>query len=190
VALVGLMGSGKTTVGRRVAKRLGYGFADADAELVARTGRSVREWFEHEGEEAFREAETFVLNELLRAPAPTVVACGGGVIVAKVNRTRLRAPDVTVVWLRGTPRFLADRVEQKAERRGHRPLLDDDVVGTLTKLDGERAPWYAEVADIVIDIDPVHQAAERPKKRLAEMITDALRDEAPLPGAVAGEERP
>ena len=175
VALVGLMGSGKTTVGRRVAKRLGYAFADADDELVTRTGRSVREWFEHEGEEAFREAETYVLNELLRASEPTVVACGGGVVAAKVNRERLRRGDVTVVWLRGTPKFLAQRVEQKAERRGHRPLLDDDPLGTLTKLDEERSPWYAEVADIVIDVDPVHQVEDRPKRRLAAMVEEALR---------------
>ncbi|MEO9223832.1 MAG: shikimate kinase [Acidimicrobiales bacterium] len=175
VALVGLMGSGKTTVGRRVAKRLGYEFVDADEELAQRTDRSVREWFVHDGEEAFREAETWLLAELLDAKKPTVVATGGGVVVTNANRKRLRRDDVTVVWLRGTPKFLANRVAQRASRRGHRPLLDGDPLATLKQLNSERADWYADVADLVIDIDPVHEAEDRPKRRLAEMVEDALR---------------
>lgn len=176
VALVGLMGSGKTTTGRRVAKRLGYEFADADEELTARTGRTVRQWFD-DSEESFREAETWVLAELLAAQRPTVVATGGGVVTSKANRKRLKADDVIVVWLRGTPKFLARRIEQR-QGHVHRPLLELDVVGTLERLSRERNGWYEAVADIVIDVDPVHRLEDRPKKRLAEMVVDALQGRA------------
>lgn len=77
-----MMGSGKTTVGRRVAKRLGRPFVDADEELERRSGRSVRDWFESEGEDGFRDAEAALLVDLLTAEQPTVIACGGGVVDA------------------------------------------------------------------------------------------------------------
>lgn len=176
VALVGLMGSGKTTVGRRVAKRLGYEFADADEELAARTGRTVRQWFD-DGEDSFREAEVWVLAELLAAARPTVVATGGGVVTTEANRKRLEAGDVIVVWLRATPKFLARRIEGR-QGHVHRPLLERDVAGTLERLSRERDRWYEAIADIVIDIDPVHRLEDRPKKRLAEMVEDAVRGRA------------
>jgi shikimate kinase len=176
IALVGLMGSGKTTVGQRLARRLGYRFVDADAALAERTGRSVRHWFAEEGEEAFREAETWVLADLLSAREPTVVATGGGVVTTKANRTRLAQPDVAVVWLRATPEFLASRIEQRQDGRKRRPLLDDDVAGTLERLAGERNGWYEKVADITIDVEPVHQHDDKPKKRLSQLVEEALRE--------------
>ena len=96
VVLVGLMGSGKTTVGKKVAKLIGHRFVDADVELEARTGRSVASWFT-DGEPAFRAAEANLLEDLLADPSPLVVGAGGGVVVTEANRRRLQEHDVTAV---------------------------------------------------------------------------------------------
>lgn len=173
VVLVGLMGAGKTTVGRRVANRLGVPFHDADEVLVQRSGLGIAEWFSGPGEVAFREAEADLLDELLAGGDGMVVATGGGVVTLERARRRLSSDDVTVVWLRATPSFLAARVVQK-DRAAGRPLLGDDPLGVLTRLDQERAGWYEEVADLVVDIDPVHQEADKPKRRLAELVVEAL----------------
>ncbi len=173
VVLVGLMGAGKTTVGRRVAQRLDVPFVDADAALEERTGRTIADWFAQHGEAAFRDAEADVLTSLLSEPQRTVIATGGGVVERAENRTLLCAPDVRVVWLRGTPGLLARRATQKGPKP-HRPLLADDPLATLTRLDGQRGPLYAEVADVVVDIDPVHDGDPKPKRRLAELVLEAL----------------
>jgi len=170
VVLVGMMGTGKTTVGKRVARLLDRPFVDADAELVRRSGRSVADWFADSGEVAFRQAEADLLTELLEQAHPTVVAAGGGVVVEERSRARLSRPDTFVVWLRADASFLASRVARKE----HRPLLAEDRVGTLDRLAAERQPWYAEVADAIIDVAPVHQRAERPKWVLAEQVVDAV----------------
>src|SRR5688572_20747976 len=101
------MGAGKTTIGRRVAALLDRPFVDADDELVERTGRTIREWFEEDGQQAFRKVEAELLHSLLDAGEPAVVATGGGVVIAEENRRRLAADDVTVIWLHGEPAFLA-----------------------------------------------------------------------------------
>ncbi len=162
VVLVGLMGVGKTTVGRRVARGLGRPFVDADEALEARCGRTVREVFELEGEAAFRALEADVLAELLALDEPQVIAAGGGVVTASGNRARLRADDACVVWLHGAPAFLASRATQKDSR----PLLDgDDPVGALTRLAAEREPWYQEVVDVAIDVQPTYEGHAKPKAK-------------------------
>lgn len=166
-----MMGVGKTTVGKRAAKLLGRPFVDADAELVSRSGRLVAEWFASAGESGFRQAESDVLAELLARPEPLILAAGGGVVVEAHNRARLQRPDVFVVWLRADPAFLATRVARKA----HRPLIAEDAVATLTRLATERGPWYADVADAVIEVGPVHACEEHPKAALAEQVADAVR---------------
>ena len=171
VVLVGLMGSGKTTVGRKAAKLLDRPFVDADDALAERTGRSVAEWFASDGEAGFRAAEAEVLAALLAVPGPCVVAAGGGVVVTAASRRRLASPDVTVVWLRADPAFLASRVSRKA----HRPLLAGDPIEVLTRLSAEREGWYAEVADAVVEVAPAHEAGGRPKWRLAEQVAEAVR---------------
>jgi shikimate kinase len=147
LVLVGMMGSGKTTVGRRVAARLGRRLRDSDAEVEARTGRTVREIFESDGEAAFRAEEARALAEALDDPEPAVVAAAGGVVLDPANRERLRAAG-TVVWLDARPEELVRRVSS----RGHRPLLGDDPLAALRRLDGERRPLYAEVADHVVEV--------------------------------------
>jgi shikimate kinase len=162
------MGSGKTTVGRRVAKLLARDFVDADEALEEATGRSIAEIFGEDGEDAFRALELQVLHDLLARPAPTVIAAGGGVVVREEARDRLRGRDVTVVWLDATPAFLASRIETKA----HRPLLAgaEPPRAVLERLDAARRPLYAEVADIVVDVVPFHVTEDRPKDALAGQI--------------------
>lgn len=171
VVLVGLMGSGKTTVGKKVAKLIGHRFVDADVEIEARTGRSVASWFE-DGEPAFRAAEAALLEDLLAEPEALVVGAGGGVVVTESNRRRLQEHDVTAVYLHGTPEFLASRVQAKA----HRPLLSDDPLTVMRTMYEQRDGWYREVADAVIEILPHHEAGEKPKWRIAEQVVEELID--------------
>ena len=172
VVLVGLMGSGKTTVGRRLAARLDRTFIDADAALEEITDRTIAEIFATDGERGFRAVEADVLEELLEHHEPAVIASGGGVVLNGENRHRLRQPEVTVVWLDASPAFLASRVEGKS----HRPLLagDADARTVLTRLHEERTPLYEEVADIVVDVEPFHREEEKPKRALAERIADLV----------------
>jgi shikimate kinase len=152
--MVGMMGAGKTTVGRLVADRLGYLYLDSDTEVAAATGRTVPENFAAEGEGAFRAAESAALRDALSGTAPVVVSVAGGAVLDPANRELLRNSG-TVVWLRATPATLAARVGDGAGR----PLLDGDPSSVLARLDGERRPLYAEVADVVVDVDGVAPAA-------------------------------
>jgi shikimate kinase len=171
VVLIGLMGSGKTTVGKKVAKLLGWRFVDADIELEARSGRSVAQWFADEGEAGFRSAEADLLVDLLGGGAPVVVGAGGGVVVTERSRARLAADDVVAIYLHGEPAFLASRAKAKP----HRPLLaGDDPAGVLAALYEQRDPWYREVAGAVVEVRPAHEAGEKPKWRLAEQVVEAL----------------
>ena len=149
LVLVGMMGAGKTTVGRSLADRLGRPFFDSDELVEARTGRTVREIFETDGEAAYRPLETEALLDALASTTPAVVAAAGGVVLAEANRVALRRVGVHVVWLRADPGVLAER----ASSGGHRPLLDGDAEGNLRRLLEPRLPLYAEVADEVIDVD-------------------------------------
>jgi len=173
LALVGLMGSGKTTVGRKLAARLGRPFIDADEALAVTTGRTVRQWFDDSGEAAFRAKEVDVLAQLLASDDPSVIATGGGIVCTEAGRALLNGPDVTVVWLRASPAFVANRVAQKANK-DHRPLLDADPRVVLDRHAAERNHLYAEVADLVVDVDPVHRDVDKPKKKLAEMVFEAF----------------
>jgi|GEM_PF-461728 len=172
VVLVGLSGTGKTSIGRLVATRLGTAYVDSDAAIEARAGRSVREIFAEDGEARFRALEAEVLGELLDGAEPTVVAAGGGAVVTASTRARLRAADVFVVWLTADPAFLASR----AAGRTHRPLLDDDPVATMTRLAQERDAWFREVADAELPVQPSLAAEPKPvaKARLAAMVDDMV----------------
>lgn len=172
VVLVGLMGSGKTTVGRKVAKLLGWRFVDCDVELEARSAMPVADWFSTRGEEAFRAAEADLLADLLAGASrePLVIGAGGGVVVTEANRERLSAEAVAVVYLHADPAFLASRVQRKA----HRPLLTEDPSAVLTAMYSQRDPWYRQVADAVVEVRPAHEAGERVKWRLAEQVVESL----------------
>jgi len=151
VVLVGMMATGKTTIGRRVATALGRQLYDSDEMIQRRTGRTVAELWEQGGEPAFRTLETQVLAEALRAEPPGVVAAAGGVVLAAVNRdelARVSERGGVVVWLRADPAVLAGRVQPG----DHRPLLSSDPAGTLRRLAAERETLYAEVADRHLDV--------------------------------------
>lgn len=149
VVLVGLMGSGKSTVGRILADRLGRTLLDTDSMVETRAGRSIRELFAAEGEAAFRDLEAATLVDALATAPPAVIATGGGVVLREANREALSAAAARVVWLTADVSTLLDRVRSA----GHRPLLDDDPAGTLQRMADERAPLYREVADVVIGVD-------------------------------------
>jgi shikimate kinase len=154
IILVGMMGAGKTTVGRLLADRLGWRHCDSDAQVMARTGRTVPELFAQQGEVAFRAEEERVLAEALSGPDPVVVSAAGGVVLSPANRTLLRRSGV-VVWLRADPELLARRVGTGEGR----PLLDDDPAARLVELDAVRRPLYAEVAAATVDVDGLSPAA-------------------------------
>ena len=121
VYLVGLMGAGKTTVGRLLAERTGRPFLDSDQAIERDTGRTVAEIFATDGEAAFRSLETQVLRDMLDRDEPAVIAAAGGTVLDATNRARMRARG-TVVWLRVDPALLPERVHGSI----HRPLLADD----------------------------------------------------------------
>ena len=151
IALVGLSGSGKSTVAPLLAARTGLGSSiDLDRVIEARVGRVVQEIFDAQGEPAFRRLESEALAEAL-AGTPCVIATGGGVVLDATNRELLRA-GARVVWLRGTPEHLADRLLDTAEAR---PLLSGDAEFALRRLAEEREALYSEVAGTVIDVDGI-----------------------------------
>lgn len=147
IVLVGMMGSGKTTVGRALAARLGREFVDSDEVIQSRTGRTVRQIFAAEGEAAFRALETTALLDALEGPEPLVIAAAGGVVLSETNRKALCADGVRVVWLTAPLGVLTER----AESGGHRPLLDEDPDEAMARLYAAREPLYREVADARID---------------------------------------
>jgi shikimate kinase len=148
VILVGMMGAGKTSIGQRLAERLGWRYLDSDDQVERNTGRTVPEIFETDGEAAFRSEEGRALAEAVTRPEPSVVAAAGGAVLDRGNRELLRRAG-PVVWLRAQPATLAARVGNGAGR----PLLSPDPAEALPRLDAERRPFYAEVADVVVDVD-------------------------------------
>ncbi len=146
IFLVGLMGSGKTTIGKILARHRGLAFFDSDHEIVERCGVSIPTIFEIEGEAGFRRRETCVIEELSRRQ-DIVLATGGGAILAPENRAVLKARG-TVVYLRCMPQELYLRTRHDKNR----PLLQtDDPLKKLKELYSLRHALYMEAADIVLD---------------------------------------
>jgi shikimate kinase len=157
LVLVGMMGAGKTSVGRRLARLLQVPFRDSDHEIEAAAGMTVAELFARYGEPAFRDGERRVVERLLGG-GPAVVATGGGAFIEPATRAVIRR-GATSVWLRADLDTLWDRVRG----RPGRPLLDQpDPRATLAQIDARRRPIYAE-ADVVVDSPPgrTHEAMAR-----------------------------
>jgi shikimate kinase len=145
IILVGLMGAGKTNIGRRLAARLKLPFVDADAEIEAAAGETIEEIFRNHGEAAFREGERRVIRRLLDGPVQ-VLATGGGAYMDAETRARARDRGI-VVWLRAD----LDLLLQRVSRRSNRPLLKSgDPRQILAGLMERRHPVYAE-ADLTVD---------------------------------------
>jgi shikimate kinase len=153
VALVGLMGAGKTSVGKRLAAALELPFIDADSEIEKAAGLTVPEIFARHGEEEFRRGERRVIARLLNDP-PHVLATGGGTFIDHSTRALMREKAVTV-WLRAPLAVLMRRVE----KRDNRPLLKDgDPEAVMRRLMDIRNPIYAQ-ADLVVDSTNAPHAA-------------------------------
>jgi shikimate kinase len=143
-----MMAVGKTTVGQLCATSLGWTFLDSDAQLVSDAGRTAREIFEADGDDALRTWESHVLAEAVAHARPVVVAVAGGTVLSEANRALLVRSGV-VVWLRASIATLSDRVQ----RSGSRPRLGDDPARSLRELYRTRHPLYASVAAFVVDVD-------------------------------------
>lgn len=144
IVMIGMMGAGKSSVGRRLAARLGVPFVDADAEVEKAAGCSISEFFERHGEATFRDGERRVIARLLET-GPQVLATGGGAWMCPETRSAVAAHGVSV-WLRAEVDVLLRRVK----RRNNRPLLaGPDAEETLKRLVAERYPVYAE-ADLAV----------------------------------------
>jgi shikimate kinase len=155
ITLVGLPGSGKSTVGRQLARRLGLPFIDSDPEIERRIGCTIREYFEREGEDSFRDAEEATIAELTQlvgsagVPANThyVLSTGGGTVLRQANRDRLRASGY-VIYLRSNP----EEVFKRLRHDRNRPLLQvGDPLQRLKDLFAVRDPLYRETAHFVIE---------------------------------------
>ncbi|MGA9275413.1 shikimate kinase [Ilumatobacter sp.] len=149
LVLVGMMGAGKSSVGRVLARRLDRELFDSDELIEERTGRTVREIWNDDGEPTFRALETEVLADALGADRPSIIAAAGGVVLSAENRDVLKGDGAHVVWLLADVDLLLDRVKNGM----HRPLLDEDPEGTLRRMYEERTDLYQEVADAIVSVD-------------------------------------
>lgn len=146
LALVGMPGGGKSTVGRQLAKRLGWNFADSDALIEKRTGTSIRSFFEREGEKAFRELESSVIDELTLTPR-LVIATGGGAVLRPENQQRLNTR-CRVIYLHSSPEELYRRLRHDSSR----PLLQvADPQAKLRELYQQRDPVYRRLAHFTVE---------------------------------------
>jgi len=146
IILIGFMGCGKSSIGRRLAARLGYEFLDSDDLIAAAAGKSIPDIFAEEGEERFRERETRALQGLIGSTS-TVLATGGGAVLRPENRQILRNIGTTV-WLHADPETLFER----ATRSRKRPLLEvENPRTTFNALLESRLPVYEQAADLKID---------------------------------------
>jgi shikimate kinase len=148
LVLVGLMGAGKTTVGKECARRLGRSFVDLDELIMVHAAMPIEALWNESGEDRFREMEREVVVEVSEAPDPLVIACGGGTVVDPDNRRRLRAAG-RVVWLRAPTAVLAARVGNDETR----PLLAGDPAGALARLASLREAAYTAAADTEVDTE-------------------------------------
>ena len=150
LALVGYRGTGKTSVGRLLAERLGWQFADADHEVEARAGRTIAAIFAEDGEPAFRDLEQAVIAEVVDRDR-TVISTGGGAIVREANRRAIRSVGF-VAWLTADPETLGRRLARDAARRDARPALTPaGSIGEIAEVFAARVAYYREVSTFEVE---------------------------------------
>ena len=158
-----MMGSGKSTVGHALARRLRRPLLDTDAEIVAAAGMSIAQIFATHGEAWFRAKESEVISDCLATQTPAVVSLGGGAVLSEHNRLLLRSWS-DVVWLRASLDTLVTRVGTGVGR----PVLAGDPERVLRRLVTERTPLYADAAGIIVDVD------DRPTQVVVAQIVRAV----------------
>lgn len=160
--LIGMMGAGKSTVGRLLARRSGFDFIDCDRELEARSGVTIATIFELEGEAGFRRREAALIDELTQRER-TVLATGGGAILDEGNRQHLHERGL-VIYLRAT----ADEILRRTQKDRGRPLLQTpDRRARVTHLLAEREPLYEQTADLIVQSN-----AGNPNRLVAKLLDD------------------
>ena len=168
IVLIGFMGTGKSAVGRVLARRTGFRHLDTDAEIERAAGRAIPEIFADEGEAAFRARETALLASLTGEDGPLILSTGGGTPVRPENAALLKQIG-TVVWLQVAPEAILSRVAHSLHER---PLLAwhaDDPLGRIESLLAQRSPVYAALADMILETsDCVH--SEEGASRLIEKL--------------------
>ena len=170
IALIGFMGAGKTAVGRVLAEKLGKEFVELDALIEKKTGKSISEIFEQDGEIAFRELEIGVTKEVSRRKN-LVIACGGGIVLNKINIDRLKN-EAVVVYLKTSPGTILKRVSDNSNER---PLLKSaDKATRIEELLKFRQPFYERAADITINTSRLGVA------KVAERIIEKLKQNASI----------
>ena len=159
ILLIGLMATGKSTIGRALAERLGWTYLDNDELVRAAAGTALEDLRRKVGGAGLHAAEAAALRTALAAPPPVVAGVAASVVLEKENRAALRGADAYVVWLRARPATLAARVGDKSDR----PWLRPDPLRALSAMAAERDPLYAEVSDLVVDVDdsPAAEAVAR-----------------------------
>jgi shikimate kinase len=165
VVLVGMMGAGKSSIGRRLAQRLGLGFVDADAEIEAAAGMAIAEIFTSYGEPYFRSGEQRVIARLLDS-GPQVLATGGGAFMNADTRASIRAKGISV-WLKAEFDVLMKRVKRRA--MGDRPMLQGDPANRIRHLMAERYPVYGEADVTVMSREVSHEVI------VAEIVAELAR---------------
>ena len=163
ILFIGMPGSGKTTIGRGLAKSLGVSFYDLDEELVNQEGLSIREIFARQGEEAFRELESAILMTALKGE-PSVIATGGGVIMRKSNRLAMKEGHL-VIYLEASLELLYARLKEERDRP---LLLGEDRKRRIERLLAQRAAIYLKTADLILKVDGLSDEAA--VDRLCQMI--------------------
>lgn len=149
VLLVGLMATGKTTVGQLVAAELGWPYLDNDDLVREAAGAALEQLRAQVGERGLHEAETAALHRALAADPPLVAGVAAWAVVPPENRGAMRSSDAFVAWLRARPQTLNRRLGSDSDR----PFLRPDPLAALTRMAAERDPFYAEVSDLVVDVD-------------------------------------
>ena len=162
IALIGFMGSGKTTVGKKLSKKMAIPFVDTDEMIVEREGKSIPEIFEQDGEAYFRNCEKEILQTIINTPGKQIISCGGGMAINDVNRSLLKE-HCLVLWLYATPEATVKRINLES-----RPLLNvENPLEKAIKLFDERKPFYAKASDVIFNTE----------KFDAESISDKIIDE-------------
>lgn len=172
VVLVGLSGTGKSTIGRRVAKKLDFTFVDLDSVIESTAGCTVRELFASRGESSFRDLESETLESQLVRGGQVLIAAGGGVVLRESNRRILAKTDF-VVWMTASIEELERRLTPKLDStRNHRPLLDGNVADGLRELENNRRQLYEQVSSATFSTEG--KSTDTAVRELTTLIRDRI----------------